>query len=238
MHEATRCLTDALKIAETARKKGDALRGRRPDDEVVRTYESGCSVLNAALGVARNAREGLDARSPPLDDDARALLGALVEARGVLGGLLQRLGRFEEARASYCDGELLESRFGLSSTYNRLNRVKQDLLRDDGMTLSALAPDIDELVRTIRDALSADQRLGDKGWAWADLGDCLALRGETREAAVAYANFIAKAEIKSPERTLDVLRQIATKLRMRGDPGATRLQDAIEALQAGLHGVT
>jgi hypothetical protein len=45
------------------------------------------------------------------------------------------------------------------------------------------------------------------------------LLGRTEEAAQTYAKFVAKAELKSPERALDVLKEIASKLTgARGKP--------------------
>jgi hypothetical protein len=93
---------------------------------------------------------------------------------------------------------------------------------------------IKALAEFIDSSLRADKTLSDRGWAWADLGDCLALLDRTVDARKAYATFIAKAEIKSPERTLDVLEKIATKLRSNGDEDAPRLAKAIDALRAGL----
>lgn len=231
--DATRRLNDALAIARTARKKGDALRGRRPEHEVHEAYDTGIGAIESALEDTDGARIELDALAPPLAGEADALLKALVEACGTLGGLRQRRGLLQAARDSYHEGGKLEERFKLPSTYNRLNRVKQDLLLG-GVSLDALMPEIERLAQTIESALGADQALNDSGWVWADLGDCLALLDRTAEASTAYANFIAKAEIKSPERTLDVLGQIAVKLAERGDPGAARLHAAIDALKGRL----
>lgn len=233
LSDATRRLDDALEVARTARKKGDALRGRRPEPDVQKTYGVGIDAIESALADAAVARAELESLAPPLAGEADALLKALVEACGTLGGLRQRSGLLQAARDSYQQGGDLERRFALPSTYNRLNRVKQDLLLGSA-TLDALMPEVEGLARTIESALGADQALNDSGWVWADLGDCLALLDRTAEASTAYANFIAKAEIKSPERTLDVLGQIAAKLAERGDPGAERLHAAIDALKGRL----
>jgi tetratricopeptide (TPR) repeat protein len=170
---------------------------------------------------------------PPLAGDENEVLNELVEALGSLGGMQQRLGLLKDAARSYSEGAHLEDRFNLQSTYNRLNVVKYALLTGE-QTLHMLAPRIDELARHIDANLRADTDLSDKGWAWADLGDCLGLLGRQEEARRAYSTFIAKAEIKSPERTLDVLREIASSLRASGDPDAERLQLAVTALQSGL----
>jgi tetratricopeptide (TPR) repeat protein len=100
--------------------------------------------------------------------------------------------------------------------------------------LRELEPQLRELAAHVETNLRADKSLSDSGWAWADLGDCMALLGKPEEARKAYSSFISKAEIKSPERTLDVLKEIASKLKESADPDAPRLQAAIDILQSGL----
>ncbi|MCU0938769.1 MAG: hypothetical protein MUC86_06405 [Burkholderiaceae bacterium] len=235
MQEAISRLAEALDIARTARKKGDALRrSGRPQPEVVKAYQSGTDAVGQALGASQSDEQRLPALPRPLAVDAAKLLALLVEACGVLGGLLQRQDRLAESLASYERGAALEVQFGLASTYNRLNAVKQKLMIRDDLTLAALKPEIEPLARSIQDALTKDQSLGDSGWVWADLGDCLALLDRIDESARAYATFVAKAEVKSPERALDVLRQIAARLQARQDPGAQRLHRAIASLQGKL----
>jgi tetratricopeptide (TPR) repeat protein len=237
MQEAIRRLTQAQEVSRTARKKGDALRrSGRPEADVFAAYEVGVKALEEGIDSVDQERARLDAIAAPVSGEAADFLYQLVESHGALGGLRQRVNRLDDALASYSAGAALEEKFELPSTYNRLNQVKQTLLIRQDVSLSALEPQIEALGRQIEEALRTNQSLSDSGWAWADLGDCLALLGRTEEGARAYATFIAKAEIKSPERTLDVLRQIASKLQERHDPGAVRLQAAIGALQGRLSG--
>jgi tetratricopeptide (TPR) repeat protein len=237
MQEAIRRLTQAQEVARTARKKGDALsRAGRPETDVFAAYEVGVKALEKGIDSVDQEHARLDAIAAPVSGEAAEFLHQLVESHGALGGLRQRVNRLEDALASYSAGAALEEKFALPSTYNRLNKLKQTLLIRQDISLSALEPQIEALARQIESALRTNQSLSDSGWAWADLGDCLALLGRTDESARAYATFIAKAEIKSPERTLDVLRLIASKLLERLDPGAVRLQAAIDALQGRLAG--
>jgi tetratricopeptide (TPR) repeat protein len=189
--------------------------------------------LNEALGLLKAKDEILRAASQRLPDDAAPYLRELIEIYGALGGMYQRIGALDKSLASYVAGSGLEESFGQTSTYNRLNALKYSLLTGPDQ-LRSLEPRIQTLADFIEASLRADKSLSDRGWAWADLGDCLALLGRTDEAARAYATFIAKAEIKSPERTLDILKEIAAKLQSKGDPDATRLVTAIDALQARL----
>jgi tetratricopeptide (TPR) repeat protein len=229
-------LEKAIELQETARsfrKKGDALRKASREEAAMQAYRSGLAALNEALGLLKEKDEMLRAASPPMPSDAAPDLRELIEIYGALGGMHQRLGAVEESLASYAQGAVLEEKFGLASTYNRLNAVKYTLLTGPD-TLRSLEARIQTLADFIDTSLRADKSLSDRGWAWADLGDCLALLGRTEEAGRAYATFIAKAEIKSPERTLDVLNEIASKLQSKGDPDAPRLATAIDALKARL----
>lgn len=229
-------LDKTIELQETARsfrKKGDALRKTGRVEAAMEAYREGRTALNEALGLLKARDEMLRAASPPVPSDAAPYLRELVEIYGALGGLHQRLGALEESRANYAQGAVLEEKFSLTSTYNRLNAVKYSLLTGPD-SLRSLEPKIQILADFIDMSLRADKTLGDQGWAWADLGDCLALLGRIEEAGKAYATFIAKAEIKSPERTLDVLNEIAAKLRSKGDPDAPRLEAAIGALKARL----
>jgi tetratricopeptide (TPR) repeat protein len=229
-------LEQAIELQETARssrKKGDALRKVGREEAAIAAFRSGLAALSEALGLLKEKNELLRAASPPLPGDAAPYLHELIEIYGALGGMQQRLGALDQSLASYVAGADLEERFEQASTYNRLNAVKYSLLTG-AETLQSVEARIQTLADFIETSLRADKSLADRGWASADLGDCLALLGRTEEAARAYANFIAKAEIKSPERTLDVLKEIAAKLQAKGDPDAPRLVTAIDILQKSL----
>jgi tetratricopeptide (TPR) repeat protein len=228
--------SDALAIARLARKKGEALaRAGRQEADVFAAYDWGVRSIEQALAAIADERAALEALPSllPLSPQA-ALLDQLVESFGVRGGLRQRQGRLLEALESYAAGAALEDKFQLPSTYNRLNWLKQTLLTKDNVSLDELTPQIETFSNVINDSLNRSQELSATAWPWADLGDCLALLGRTDESARAYSQFIAKAEIKSPDRALDMLRQIGTRLEERHDPGAQRVQAAIAALHGRL----
>ena len=229
-------LENVIELQETARssrKKGDALRKAGREEAAMEAYKSGFVALNEALGLLKEQQEMLRTASPPLSDDAVPALRELIEIYGTLGGIYERLGASDKSLASYTEGAVLEDKFGLASTYNRVNAVKYALLTGP-QPLRSLEAKIRTLADFIDTSLRADKSLSDSGWAWADLGECLALLGRTEEAGRAYATFISKAEIKSPERTLDVLKDITARLQSKGDPDAPRLATAIDALQARL----
>jgi len=229
-------LEKAIELQEAARsqrKKGDALRKVGREDAAMDAYRVGLARLQEALVHLMPDVEKLKTSSQPLPNDLTEALHELIEIYGALGGINERLGALDGSVESYSDGAFFEERFGQASTYNRLNAVKYALLTSSD-PLRSYQSRIAGLADFIEASLRDDKALSDRGWAWADLGDCLALLDRTSDATKAYATFIAKAEIKSPERTLDVLKKIASKLHSNKDPDASRLARAIEALRAGM----
>jgi tetratricopeptide (TPR) repeat protein len=203
--------------------------GRR--DPADKAYWAGVAELTEALEILYTAHDQLKTVSKPQTSEQQAALDELIELFGARGGMLQRLREHETALSSYQQGAELEERFGLPSTYNRLNAIKCSLLTKKKQ-LRELEPKIRALAELIDNNLSEwKPEVSESGWAYADLGDCLALLGNLEGARRAYSTFIAKAEIKSPERTLDVLKEIESKLTEFADPLAPRLQMAIDVLQ-------
>jgi hypothetical protein len=230
------------KQATSARKKGDAQRKSGREDEAKEAYRAGVAALTEAVQMLSADLADVEAMSSPLPREQRTVLDELVETLGARGGLLQRLGCLTEASNSYTEGAFLEKRFALPGTYNRLNALKCSLLTGE-KRLRELEPQLHELADLIETNLRdlAQQAAEDKskslinsGWAWADLGDCMALLDNREAARRAYSTFISKAETKSPERTLDVLRGIAAKLVEFADPDAPRLQSAVDLLESQL----
>lgn len=219
--------------ARSLRKKGDALRKVGREELAERAFVSALEALLSAHGQLEDKDRILRSTDTSSQYAEDTELFELVEIYGALGGVYQRLGQLESALASYEEGSFLEQKFQLTSTYNRLNAVKYSLLTGPDLLESQIAG-IQSLADRIHASIMEDKALSDEGWAWADYADCLAFLGRTEEAGRAYATFIAKAEIKSPERTLDVLSQIASKLASKGDPDAPRLTNAIDTLKGHL----
>jgi len=228
--------SDALAIARLARRKGEALaRAGRREADIFAAYDWGVRAIEQALAAVAGERAALEASpSQRLSSSQAALLDQLVESFGVRGGLRQRQGRPSVALESYAAGAALEEKFQLPSTYNRLNWLKQTLLTRHDVSLDALSPRIEALCKVIDDSLNRSQELSATAWPWADLGDCLALLGRTEESAKAYGQFIAKAETKSPDRALAVLKQIGARLEENHDHSAPRVLAAIATLQSRL----
>jgi tetratricopeptide (TPR) repeat protein len=214
--------------ARSHRRKGEALEKSGEQNAAAKEFEAGLAALEDAIALMEPQASQLHASALPSQGRAEGVLKELIETFGAQGGLLQRLDRFKEAAQSYSRGAVLEKKFDLASTYNRLNAVKCALQAGTD-TLAELEPEIKEIRNHIEDGLRSDRSLSDSGWAWADLGDCFALLGETKKAGDAYATFIAKADSNSPERTLRVLQRIAAKVK---DPKARRrLREVIGAIE-------
>ena len=222
-----------LDQARACRKKGDALRSANHEEEARAAYREGTEVLSGALQALGPFEAKLETMEPPLEGVLAEVLHDLVEIYGAMGGLRQRQDQVAEGFLSYARGAALEERFELPSTYNRLNAVKCALL-SGRQTLSATEPRLRALATLIEKQMQDSSATSDSGWAWADLGDCLALLDDREGARRAYAMFISRAESKSPQRTLEVLQTIASKLRELRDPDVARLESAIEMLNARL----
>jgi hypothetical protein len=169
---------------------------------------------NAALLIARTWLE--DPRAEQIHPPAER-----ANFFGIRGGLERRLRQFERALISYRRGAKLEKDHALPSTYNRANAIKLALITGD-RTVAALQQDLVEL----RDALqrhSAPDTSIDDAWHWADLGDVQLLLGEDSDAAESYRKFTDRAQSTSPESTLRVIKEVATKLRDHGDDAADRV---------------
>jgi len=208
--------------AETARKRGDRLRGEGDEAGAMAAF----GVAEASL---RECLTALGLTPTPETASARA------ETLGSLGGILRRMNRSEEAFENYSEGADIEQKYHLPSTYNRVNSLKHKLLTGK-KTLSELESEIRTTAKALSDSLNdpRDQRAADSAWSWADLGDCLTLLGDFDSAERAYTIFIKKASLKSPETTLDVLKSIARAIAHSDEAGAKRVNDAVAFLESQL----
>jgi tetratricopeptide (TPR) repeat protein len=232
VNDVLREVLDKQERARTLRKKGDALRKNQQQQAAEAAYTTGLAELTEAYALLGRAREHF---SKSASDSALLdlTLRELVEVSGALGGIYQRLNRQEEALKHYEEGAALEGKLNLPSTYNRLNAVKC-ALQTGQVSSFDLRERVTQLAELIDQRLRADKSAGDNGWALADLGDCLALLGRIEEARQAYDQFIAKTELKSPQRSLEVLQNLLSQLQAARNPYAHSLQEAVSSLQSKL----
>ena len=229
-----RFVAEKQQAAAAARKKGDRLRELKDEAAAVRAFRLGVRHLDKAIEVLRGAPwyGFTDFEAGPEATDAAREFAELL---GTRAGLKKRLGEAAEALSGYAEGAAVERRFHLLSTYNRLNHLKQRLMT--GTPLGSLEPELREIVASIEKQLRPDSGAGDSGWAWGDLADCRALLNDLAGAERAYVAFIAKSSTKSPERALQTLRQLAATLEAASDPGAARVQAAVQYLEERLAAV-
>jgi hypothetical protein len=206
--------------AETERNRGDRFRKIGDEAQAELAFQTGEVKLRECLKLLG-------------DSVTKETAAARTETLGSLGGMLRRLARNEEAFELYSRGAAVEREYNLPSTYNRVNRLKYILLTGKS-NLTALEADVRDAATALDNSVNnpRDQRAADSAWTWADLGDCLALLGETGAAGRAYATFVKKASLKSPDTALDVLKNIATALEENHDPAAHRVRDAIVLLES------
>jgi tetratricopeptide (TPR) repeat protein len=218
------------------RKRGDALRRTSDGARTVAEYRAGVRVFEEVLQLLKDPRwYRLEEFSSDtvLPSDQLAIAKELVEAWGARGGLLRRLGESRAALDSYIEGAKVENKFVPRSTYNRVNVVKYALLA--GLrSLAEIEQEISSLEKLLTDQLAKDQELSDSGWAWADLGDCRALLGDVPGAERAYRTFVDKARSNAPNTTLEVLREIVSKLDETRDPRAAAVRTSLSMLEQRL----
>ena len=203
------------------RKRGDAYRKSGREEDAIKAFDAGSGLLRQAISMLKD-----------LDGQVSSDLAG---AYGERGGLLRRIGdaRLEDALKAYAAGARLEADFNLPSTYNRLNAIKLRVLLGKNKLID-LQDELKELADSIDQSIRNDPDVRKSGWAYADLGDCLALLGQLGDAKDAYAAFISKGERKSPETTLAVLSELAEKMGEFGDPDADRVSGAAEWLESRL----
>jgi hypothetical protein len=210
------------------RARGDNLRRQGKNDEADVEFRAAIGVLDRTL----HRLGQVEARASSDEEKARAR--KLVEVHGARAGLLRRVGDTMSALKGYSIGADLERRLAPESTYNRTNEIKLGLLTGTH-DLATLSPNIEALERQLTKSLDETPSLGDDGWAWADLGDLRALRGDAEGAERAYSTFIAKAKPAAPRTTLDVLRSILEVLEQTRDARATTVHKSLEFVQANLN---
>lgn len=219
---------ELIREAAVKRARGDSLRRQGKNDEADAEFRAGVGILDRALH--KLGQVGV----PTLSKEENTRAKKLVEVHGARAGLLRRVGDTRSALEGYSIGADLERRFAPESTYNRTNEIKLGLLTGTH-DLAALSPNIKALERQLTKSLDQTPSLGDDGWAWADLGDLRALRGDAEGAERAYSTFIAKAKPTAPRTTLDVLRSILEVLKQTRDERATTVHKSLEFVQANLN---
>jgi hypothetical protein len=216
------------------RNKGDALAARGRQDDAVDAYRTAADRADEALRLL-GIDPGETADPANLIDLEHA--GDAAEWFGVRAGLLRRIGELgqpealEHALQSCRRGAEIETKYELSSTYNRANAVKLALIMGK-TTVSDERGDLAALRDVLDRRLASDVQAADDAWLWADLGDVALLLGDERKALSAYTTFAEKARTKSPASTLKVLRALVGALKTHHDPDASAVEAAADRVEA------
>ena len=216
------------------RNKGDSLLARGRQVDAADAYSTAVERTDDALHLM-----GLDPGAPA---DQSGLIAPdqaadAAEWFGVRGGLLRRIGELGEPEAlerslkSYRRGALIETKYELSSTYNRANALKLALITGH-TTVKEERSDLAALRDVLDRRLAADVQAADDAWLWADLGDVTLLLGDEQKALSAYTTFTEKAHTKSPASTLKVLRGLIAALNAHHDPDAPAIEAAADRVEA------
>jgi tetratricopeptide (TPR) repeat protein len=206
---------DTVQTASLNRRKGDALASRERTEEASKAYEVALAALDRELGRQSSSRA-----------DAAELLG-------MRGGLLRRLGRLDDALASYRQGGKIEKDESLPTTYNRSNAIKLGLIAGPA-TLDDLQGELAALSDAIEQIIRGNEQAASDAWTFADLGDTYLLLGDVPRAIDAYRIFNQRARSDSPTTTLAVLQEIGRKLEARHDPRSARFLSDLQHIEAVL----
>ena len=126
----------------------------------------------------------------------------------------------EDALESYRRGARIETKYELSSTYNRTNALKLALITGT----ATVAQERDALVE-LRDVLdrrlAADVQAADDAWLWADLGDVTLLLGTSERR---YRLHDLRREGTDELACVDVERPTRSRCRAQGAPRSGRVR--------------
>lgn len=223
---------DKINTAELSREKGDNLKRRGKEDRAQSEFTKGLAKLQGAiegLPQGHDLRE-VDSWAGSLD---ASVSECLIEVLGSRGGLLRRTGDVPGALESYELGAKIERLSGSTVTYNRLNVIKNSII--------LRAKKIDEIRDTVKETAAQMDRnlnanamtnaaLNDKGWPWADLGDCYLILGDLVRAEIAYGNFFNRIEPSSQQKPIPVLQRIREALAEEDDPSSAAATVAIDTI--------
>ncbi len=206
---------EMLRRADLARKRAEALHDSGREEWAVAVWREAIELYDRVSESSRGLVEDRGSAAEPSREQL-ALAALWAEARGRQGGVHRRLGEQAAALDCYAEGKAVEERFGLASTYNRLNFVLGSLQLPAGdprrKRVSELQQESETVAGAIEERLRSDPELGGECWPWADLGLCRALLGDAEGAARAYREFADKAPRDLAEDIASVLAGLAAKL--------------------------
>jgi len=229
-----------MKKARLLRKRGEALRREEREEDAVKAFEEAVENIEEALSELDNTGwHGIDLEGEPkapASCEQSNIAYHWANCLGSMGGVQRRLDQYDEAVKSYEKGALIEERFHLRSTYNRVNFVKSSLQANERRrSLGQLQDQITRIARFLEKQLQNDATLRGTSWAWADLGDCLALTGNVDGAENAYRRAsIDTAPAWALGSTLGVVSEVIEAVRDTDLLAAEKLTSVVETLRVRL----
>ncbi len=222
--------SEKIETAELARERGDRLEKRGRADDAQLQFSKGLADIECTLESFPHALTDADAW---VRDVPKSVSERLIEILGSRGGLLRRTGDVPGALQSYDLGAKIERLSGSKVTYNRLNVIKNSIIlgakKIDEIrgTVEATAAQMDE---NLNAKAKTNAALNDKGWPWADLGDCYLILGDLVRAQDAYGNFFNRIEPSSRRKPIPVLQNMREALAKEDDPSSAAAIAAIDTI--------
>jgi tetratricopeptide (TPR) repeat protein len=216
---------DAL-IAKLKTREAEAKQFKLDGD-----YQDAIDVLSEAVDLIAQSgwQERVDSVERATDDD-QTVAEHLAECYGMMGGNYRALPEgLESALECFARGSQYEAdpRFDIKSSYSLVNELVIPL--EMGLaTAESLRPNLERAVSVLERQVQGLRRLD--RWAWADLGECRLLAGNSAGAVEAYQRFKELADPRQIGSARLVLERLAESMRSREPEAAERVRRGAELL--------
>jgi tetratricopeptide (TPR) repeat protein len=216
---------DAL-IAKVKTREAEAKQFKLDGD-----YQDAIDVLSEAIDLIEQSgwRERVDSVETVTDDD-RVIAEHLAECYGMMGGNYRALSHgLKSALQCFASGRKYEAdpRFDIESSYSLVNELIVPI--EMGLaTAESLRPNLERAISVLERQVQGPRRLD--RWAWADLGECSLLAGNSAGAVEAYRRFKELADPRQIRSARVVLERLAEAMRIREPAAAEHVRQGAELL--------
>ncbi|MFL6417587.1 MAG: hypothetical protein ACJ74Y_18180 [Bryobacteraceae bacterium] len=216
---------DAL-IAKVKTREAEAKQFKLDGD-----YQDAIDVLSEAIDLIEQSgwRERVDSVEIVNDDD-RTVAEHLAECYGMMGGNYRALPDvLKPALECFASGRKYEAdpRFDIKSSYSLVNELIVPI--EMGVaTAASLRPSLERAVSVLERQVQGPRRLD--RWAWADLGECRLLAGNSAGAIEAHQRFKELADPRQIRSARMVLERLAEAMRLQEPDSAEQVRRGAELL--------
>lgn len=218
---------DILAKAAEAKAKGDADKRWDELDGALAAYERAVHALHSF-----NEKLTING-SGEANEIQQRIRPKLADFLGMCGGVLRRIGDLPRAEARYREGGVIENEMKLKSTYNRVNRLVLELLREP-----ALIQERKSEITEVKERLIEATKDSGRYWSWADRGLITLLDLEQSDedrladAKEAYIGFgDAGASLDNYDSSIEVLNALAATMATH-DPAIERpIREIVQFLE-------